>query len=58
MSLLKDIGNAYVNLSKFECTKAIECFNNLSPAQRNTGWVLAMIAKAYYELPDYPNSIK
>ncbi|EEB14099.1 cell division cycle, putative [Pediculus humanus corporis] len=58
MTLLRDIGTAYLNLSKFECLKAIECFNNLSPSQRNTGWVLAMIAKAYYELPDYPNSIK
>lgn len=58
MSLLREIGTAYMYLSKFECMKAIEFFNNLSPSQKNTGWVQAMIAKAYFELPDYKNCVK
>ncbi|XP_050529418.1 cell division cycle protein 27 homolog isoform X2 [Daktulosphaira vitifoliae] len=58
MSLLRDIGVAYLQLSKFNCKKAIQLFQNLPPQQHKTGFVLSMIGKAYCEQSDYLQSIK
>uniref|UniRef100_A0A1B6CA75 Cell division cycle protein 27 homolog n=1 Tax=Clastoptera arizonana TaxID=38151 RepID=A0A1B6CA75_9HEMI len=58
MSLLRDLGTAYLYLCQFNCKKAIECFNSLSDQQYNTGWVLCMVGKAYFELAEYQQSVK
>lgn len=58
LSLLRDIGIAYLQLSKFNCRKAIQLFQNLAPRQYKTGFVLSMIGKAYCEQSDYLQSIK
>jgi len=58
LSLLRDIGIAYLQLSKFNCKKSIQLFQNLPPRQFKTGFVLSMIGKAYCEQSDYLQSIK
>lgn len=58
LSLLKDIGIAYLQLSKFNCRKAIQLFQSLPPRQYKTGFILSMIGKAYCEQSDYLQSIK
>lgn len=49
LELLLKIGSGYRYLSRFECAKAIEAFNQLPTAQRDTPWVLAQIGRAYSE---------
>lgn len=58
LSLLRDIGIAYLQLSKFNCRKSIQLFQSLPPRQYKTGFVLSMIGKAYCEQSDYLQSIK
>lgn len=58
MALFRDIGIAYLQLSKFNCKKAIQLFQNLPPRQYKTGFVLSMIGKAYCEQSDYLQSVK
>lgn len=49
LDLLFKIGSGYRYLSRFECAKAIEAFNQLPTAQRDTPWVLVQIGRAYSE---------
>jgi anaphase-promoting complex subunit 3 len=58
LSLLRDIGIAYLQLSKFNCRKSIQLFQSLPPRQYKTGFILSMIGKAYCEQSDYQQSIK
>jgi anaphase-promoting complex subunit 3 len=58
MALLQELGTAYLHLSQFNCRKAIECLNNLQPKQYNTGWVLSLLGKAYYELTEYQQAVR
>ena len=54
MQLLQDIATAYQSLTQFECQRAIELFSALPARHYNTGWVLCQVARAYFELCDYP----
>ncbi|GFG36974.1 hypothetical protein Cfor_05395 [Coptotermes formosanus] len=58
MALLRELGTAYLHLSQFNCRKAIDCLNNLPPQQYNTGWVLSLLGKAYYELTEYQQAVR
>ncbi|KAI0228359.1 cell division cycle 27 [Lamellibrachia satsuma] len=58
MQLLQDIGRAYVCLCKYDCTKAIQLFNDLPMHQHNTGWVRCQIGKAYFEMSEYQKAEK
>lgn len=58
MSLLREIGTAYQHLSLYSCRKAIECLEALPPQHFNTGWVLSLMGKAYFELSDFQTSIR
>lgn len=58
MSLLRDIGTAYLHLAQYNCRKAIECFSNLASQHYNTGWVLALMGKAHFELGDYQTAAR
>lgn len=49
LDLLLKIGSGYRYLSRFECAKAIEAFNLVPAAQRDTPWVLSQIGRAYSE---------
>jgi anaphase-promoting complex subunit 3 len=53
LGLLLKIGSGYKALSRFESKKALELFAQVSPAQRETPWVLAQIGKAHYEREQY-----
>lgn len=58
MSLLRDIGMAYQHLSQFKCTQAIEILCTLPMQHYNTGWVLSMLARAYFEMMDYKKAVR
>ncbi|KAB7495212.1 Cell division cycle protein 27-like protein [Armadillidium nasatum] len=58
MTLMKDIGGAYLQLSQYNCKKAIELFSALPSQHYQTGWVLSHLAKAYFEMNDYEESIR
>ena len=49
----RQLAVGYRAASRFDLTTAIETFNSLSSTQRETPWVLAQLAKAYYEAADY-----
>ncbi|XP_068751577.1 cell division cycle protein 27 homolog isoform X1 [Montipora capricornis] len=58
MSLLKQIGQAYVYLSSYECKQALNAFLSLAPHHYNTGWVLTQVGRAHFELADYRQAEK
>ena len=53
MQLLQEIGHAYLALSQFECSRAVELFEGLAQRHYQTGWVLAQLGKAYFEQDEY-----
>ena len=53
MSLLVEVGKAHLALAQFECEKAVQLFTELPPRHYNTGWVLAQVGRAYFEMDDY-----
>lgn len=55
MRLFRDMGQAYLYLSQFNCKAAIEVLNNIPPHQYNTAWVFGMLGRAYFEMSDYEN---
>ncbi|MCL4129600.1 UNVERIFIED_CONTAM: hypothetical protein GTU68_044571 [Idotea baltica] len=57
MTLLKDVGNSYLQLSQYNCKKAIELFSALPSQHYQTGWVLSHLAKAFFEMNDYDEAI-
>ena len=57
MSLLKQIGQAYVHLSAYECKQALNAFSSLAPHHYNTGWVLTQVGRAHFELAEYQQVI-
>ncbi|KAH0954146.1 hypothetical protein HN011_012141 [Eciton burchellii] len=57
MSLLRDLGIAYQHLSQFKCAQAIEILCTLPMQHYNTGWVLSMLARAYFEMMDYKKAV-
>lgn len=53
LDLLHRIGAGYKHLSKYESAKALEVFESIPQAQRETPWVLAQMGKAHYERAQY-----
>ena len=49
LELFLKLAGGYFALSHYRTDAAIHIFNSLSPAQRNTPWVLAHLGRAYYE---------
>ncbi len=46
--------NRYIELSKYNCRKAIELFEDtIPPNHRSSGWVLGLLGKAHFELAEY-----
>lgn len=58
MCLLRDIGQAYLDLAQFNCASAIERLNALPPNQFNTSWIYCLLGLAYFERADYETSAK
>ncbi|PIK47242.1 putative cell division cycle protein 27-like [Apostichopus japonicus] len=53
LSLLRDLGSAYVSLTQFQCRKAIEKFSTIPPHHLNTGWIFSQLGRAHAELAEY-----
>jgi anaphase-promoting complex subunit 3 len=49
LQLLKKLGMGYYYLSQFQCPEALQTYNSLPAAQRDTPWVLAQMGRAHYE---------
>lgn len=58
MCLLRELGEAYLHLSQFDCKLAVEELSSLPPHQYHTAWVFSMIGLAYFEMADYENCVK
>ncbi|XP_035661113.1 cell division cycle protein 27 homolog [Branchiostoma floridae] len=58
MTLMRDLGHAYLALSHYDCRKAVTLFQQLPQHQYNTGWVLSHIGRAYFELAEYHKAEK
>ncbi|XP_076272001.1 cell division cycle protein 27 isoform X2 [Rhynchophorus ferrugineus] len=58
MTLLRDIGQAYLDLSSYNCQSAVQGFLNLPINQMNTTWIYCQLGKAYFEMTEYESSVK
>lgn len=58
LDLFTKLGSGYFALSHYECQSALHVFNSITPSQRDTPWVLAQIARAYYEQASYAEAGK
>ncbi len=53
LQLLRHFGAGYLEMSKFNCQKAAQIFEDTPPNHRSSGWVLGMLGKAHFELAQY-----
>ncbi|XP_055008431.1 cell division cycle protein 27 homolog [Boleophthalmus pectinirostris] len=53
MSILRDMGRAFLLLCSYSCKEAISVLSSLPPHHYATGWVLCTIGRAHFELADY-----
>lgn len=58
LDLFCRLASGHHALSHYECQSAITIYNSLSPAQRETPYVLSQIAKAYNESAQYSEAEK
>jgi anaphase-promoting complex subunit 3 len=58
LELVGRLASAQLCLTNYDCQTAIQMYNALSPAQRETPYVLSQIAKAYYEQAQYAEAEK
>ena len=52
------LGSGYLALSHYQCQEAFQIFNAISPAQRDTPWVLAQMARSLYEQASWAEAEK
>ena len=53
LNLFKKMGTGYFLLAQFQCRSALQMFESIPMAQRDTAWVLSKIARAHFELGSY-----
>ncbi|GAM85825.1 hypothetical protein ANO11243_038330 [Dothideomycetidae sp. 11243] len=53
LSMFKQLAIGYAALAKYDSKASIKAFETVSPAQKDTAWVLGQLGKAYYEVADY-----
>lgn len=58
MQLLQDLGKARFHLGRYGCKQAIEALQSLPTHHYRTGWVLAALGKAHFELGEYEQAVK
>lgn len=56
--LLSYFGEAYHLFCQYRCKEAIQAFQILPKNHLETGWVLTIIGRSYFEMNDYSNSEK
>jgi anaphase-promoting complex subunit 3 len=52
------VASAHLSLTNYDCQNAIQMYNALPSAQRETPYILAQIAKSYYEQAQYAEAEK
>lgn len=58
LDLFNKMSTAQMALSNFDCHLAIQTYNSLPSAQRETPYILAQIGKSYYEQASYGDAEK
>lgn len=58
MALLREMGKAYLQLSRFECNEAAQTLLASESQQKESGSFLSLIAKAFFEMGAYEEAIK
>lgn len=58
MQLLQDLGKARLYLGQYKCRQAIETLEALPSHQYSTGWVLAALGRAHFELGEYDKAAR
>jgi len=58
LSLLKQVGAAFVSAASYDCREAVRRMNSLSPKQSATSWVLGLLGKCHFELAEYKEASK
>lgn len=53
LALLQLLAEPNYLISTFRCQEAVEAFHRIPSNHMQTGWVLTMLGKAYFELVDY-----
>ena len=53
MSLLQDMGKAYIAQCQFEGHKALNLYAEINPRHQNTSWVQCQIAKVHFVMAEY-----
>lgn len=58
LDLFSKLAAGFFALSRYKCSDAIQVFESLSPAQRETPWVLVQVGRAFYEQAMYSEAEK
>ena len=58
MNLMRLLGDAYLLMSKYQCSEAEQKLRKLTNKQKETGWVQALIARCLFEQVRYPEAVK
>lgn len=58
LDLVSRVSQGHAYLTHYDCHAAIQAFNALPSAQRETPYILGMIGKAYYEQAQYADAEK
>ncbi|KAI5298309.1 anaphase-promoting complex subunit cdc27 [Ascosphaera atra] len=49
LDMFSQLAGGYLALSRYKCREAIQIFDSLPTAQRDSPWVLSQLGRAYYE---------
>lgn len=58
LDLFTKLATGHYNLTRYKCQEAVQAFNTLPQAQRETPWVLSQLGRAYYEQAIYADAEK
>ena len=53
LQLLITLGSGLRHLSQYRTQEAVDVLSTLPPEQYNTGWVLAQVGRAFFEMAKY-----
>ncbi|CAK4633066.1 unnamed protein product [Aphanomyces euteiches] len=56
LRLLHSLGTAFQHLCLYKCSRALELFQALPAPHLNSSWVQHQIARAYFEMAQYPQA--
>ena len=58
LELCSKLGTGYFALSHYRCDDALRVFQTITPSQRETPWVLALMGRSHYEQASYVEAEK